>query len=97
MFFYFGKIGGTPLAKSKTQRMSPNFVHCMYLIFEQILLRWKFWGITLRRISQFLSIWGCLFINIFWNPNRHLKNKHFIEREIFLKCFSKMKQKGVSP
>ena len=45
----FRKIGGTPFAKSKIQRMSPNFVHCMYLIFEPILLRRKFWGIPLRR------------------------------------------------
>ena len=29
--------------------MSPNFGHCMYLIFEPILLRRKFWGIPLRR------------------------------------------------
>ena len=45
----FRKIGGTPFAKSKIQRMSPNFVHCMYLIFEPILLRRKFWCIPLHR------------------------------------------------
>ena len=45
----FRKIGGTPFVKSKIQRMSPNFVHCMYLIFEPILLRRKFWGIPLHR------------------------------------------------
>ena len=45
----FRKIGETPFAKSKIQRMSPNFIHCMYLIFEPILLRRKFWGIPLRR------------------------------------------------
>ena len=54
--FLFRKVGGTPLSKSKIQRMSPNFIHCMYLIFEPItttwrkfLLRRKFWGIPLRR------------------------------------------------
>ena len=47
--FLLRKIGGTPFAKSKIQRMSPNFVHCMYLIFEPILLRRKFWGIPLHR------------------------------------------------
>ena len=45
----FRKIGGTPFAKSKIQRMSPIFVHCMYLIFEPIMLRRKFWGIPVRR------------------------------------------------
>ena len=46
--FLFREIGGTPFAKSKIQRMSPNFVHCMYLTFEPVLLRRKFWGIPLR-------------------------------------------------
>ena len=45
----FRKIGGTPFAKSKVQRMSANFFHCIYLIFEPILLRRKFWGIPLHR------------------------------------------------
>ena len=47
--FLFRKIGGTPFAKSKIQRMSPYFVLCMSLIFEPILHRWNFWGIPLRR------------------------------------------------
>ena len=46
---FFRKIGGTPFAKSKIQKLSPNFVHCMYVVFESILLRRKFWGILLRR------------------------------------------------
>ena len=50
----FRKIGGTPFAKSKIQNMSSNFVHCMYLIFEPILLRRKFWGIPLRRNDFFV-------------------------------------------
>ena len=29
--------------------MFPNFVHCMYLIFDSILLTRNFWGIPLRR------------------------------------------------
>ena len=45
----FRKIGGTPFAKSKIQRLSHNFVNCMYLIFEPILLRRKLWGIPLHR------------------------------------------------
>ena len=54
-FLLFRKIGGTPSAKSKIQRMSPNFVHCMYLIFEPILQRRNFWGIPLHR-NAFIGI-----------------------------------------
>ena len=54
----FRKIGGTPFAKSKIQRMSPNFVDCMYLIFEPILLRRKFWGILLHR-NVYWTAMGC--------------------------------------
>ena len=43
------KMRGTPFAKSKIERVCPNFIHCMYLIFEPILLRRKFWGVPLRR------------------------------------------------
>ena len=35
--------------------MSPDFVHCMSLIFELILLRRKFWGIPLRRNKEELE------------------------------------------
>ena len=44
----FRKIGETPLSKNKIQKMSPIFVHFMYLIFERILLKRKFWGMPLR-------------------------------------------------
>ena len=45
----FFKIGGTLLAKSKIQRMSPKVVQCRNLIFvEPFFLRRKFWGIPLR-------------------------------------------------
>ena len=58
------KIGGIPFAKSKIQRTSPNIVHCMHLIFEPIVLRWKFWGIPLRRnVSR--RRFSDVFINIF--------------------------------
>ena len=51
----FRKISGTPFAKSKVQKMSPNFVHCIYLIFAPILLRRNFWGILLRRNETAIS------------------------------------------
>ena len=46
--FIFCKNGATLFPKNKIQKMSPNFVHFMYLFFERILLRWNFWGIPLR-------------------------------------------------
>ena len=46
--FLFRKIGGTPFAKSKIQRMSANFVHFKSIISAPILLRRKFWGISLH-------------------------------------------------
>ena len=59
--FLFRKFGGPPFAKSKIQRMSPNFIHCMYLIFEPILLRRKFWGILLRRNVYAMRIFDLSF------------------------------------
>ena len=46
--FEYRKNGATPFLKNNMQRMSPNFVHFMYLFFGRILLRRKFWGIPLR-------------------------------------------------
>ena len=42
------KISKTLFPKTKIQLLSPNLVHFMYLMFERILLRWKFWGIPLQ-------------------------------------------------
>ena len=44
----FCKNGGTPFLKNEKQRISPNFVHFVYLIFGRISLRRKFCVIPLR-------------------------------------------------
>ena len=64
--------------------MSPNFVHCMYLIFEPILLRRKFWGISLHRneVAIFTrTIKNCLlnyFIEYHFDTNADTLNQKSI-------------------
>ena len=63
----FRKIGGTHFAKSKIQRMSADFVYCMYLIFEPILLSRKIWVILLRRNDHIELLKFCQIFKILEN------------------------------